>query len=540
MFKLSLIVVVTFLQLHCNCSALTIDKEAEYGTTLGTRMFRSAASNDRTVWLHRGETIVLSLTTEGPCSMRITNAVYSNDGNSDRVSIRVNGVFLGQFRTRSKSNWGYLWNVFLSTGSIGNTIALSIGTHTIKIVADYTDYYGVEIDKITLEMHCTIVTPTPTPHPTPTSTPNPTPTSTPNPLLNPTMIPFSLEAENGIFTGTHRFRSAASNDSTVWLHSGETIKLNLALTGKSCLLHIKNMVYSNDGNSDRVSVLVDGTFLGQFQTRSKSDWGTLWNVFLRTGPIGKMTSVSNGTHVIKIVATYTDYYGVEIDQITLESNCKYMAPTSISVLPCCSIYDIIQNSSRIKLTSLEAEDGTSSGIQRYRSNASNYITVWLHDKETIVFRLNITTTEMFCLIQIKNIVYSNDGNIDHVCVLFDRISFGCFKTRSKSNYGHLWNTFISTGTIGNINTLSTGIYVMKIIANYTDFYGVEIDTITLESNCTNIVEFNSRSPPNLYLSYSSTTDFNSRSPPTSSSSKELLSTCLMLFLTVLYCSCTLF
>ena len=65
---------------------------------------------------------------------------------------------------------------------------------------------------------------------------------------------------------------------------------------------------------------------------------------------------------------------------------------------------------------------------------------------------------------------------------------------------------------------------MKIIANYTDYYGVEIDKIMLESTCTNNVQ---------------TTDFNSRSPPTSSSSKELLSTCLMLFLTVLYCSCIL-
>ena len=158
MSKLSLIVVVTFLQLHCNCSALTIDKEAEYGTFSGTRMFRSAASNGRTVWLHSGETIVLSLITEGPCSMRITNVVYSNDGKSDRVSIRVNGVFLGQFQTRSKSNRGYLWNVFLSTGPIGNTTALSTGTQTIKIVADYTDYYGVEIDEITIETNCTIVT----------------------------------------------------------------------------------------------------------------------------------------------------------------------------------------------------------------------------------------------------------------------------------------------------------------------------------------------------------------------------------------------
>ena len=202
-----------------------------------------------------------------------------------------------------------------------------------------------------------------------------------------------------------------------------------------------------------------------------------------------------------------------------------MSPTSISVLPCCSIYDIIQNSSRIKLTSIEAEDGTSPGTQKYRSNASNYITVLLHKKEAITFHLNITTTENVCLIQVKNIVYSNDGNIDHVCVLFDRVSFGCFRTRSKSNNSHLWNTFISTGTIGNINTLSTGIYMMKIIANYTDYYGVEIDKIMLESNCTNIIQ---------------TPDFNSRSPPTSSSSKELLSTCLMLFLTVLYCICTFF
>ena len=85
--------------------------------------------------------------------------------------------------------------------------------------------------------------------------------------------------------------------------------------------------------------------------------------------------------------------------------------------------------------------------------------------------------------------------------------------------------------------------MMKIIANYTDNYGVEIDKIILKSSCTNIVqttEFNSRSPPNFNPKSGLTPDVNSRSPLTSSSSKELLSTCLMLFLTVLYCSCILF
>lgn len=147
------IIILTLLQLYWKCSALTIDKEAEYGTTTGTIKDRSAASNDRTVLLHDGEIITFNLIiSKGFCSMQVKNVVYSNDGDYDVVSILVDEAIYAEFQTRSQTNWGHLWNVFLSTGPISNTVAVSTGSHVMKIKADYTDYYGVEIDKITLEL----------------------------------------------------------------------------------------------------------------------------------------------------------------------------------------------------------------------------------------------------------------------------------------------------------------------------------------------------------------------------------------------------
>ena len=147
------IIILTLLQLYWKCSALTIDKEAEYGTTTGTIKDRSGASNDRTVLLHDGEIITFNLTIpKGFCSMQVKNVVYSNDGDYDVVSILVDEAIYAVFQTRSQTNWGHLWNVFVSTGPISNTVAVSTGSHVMKIKADHTDYHGVEIDKITLEL----------------------------------------------------------------------------------------------------------------------------------------------------------------------------------------------------------------------------------------------------------------------------------------------------------------------------------------------------------------------------------------------------
>ena len=48
---------MTFLQLHCKCCA---NKEAEFETITCTHRFQSAASNDRTIWLHSEEIIILN------------------------------------------------------------------------------------------------------------------------------------------------------------------------------------------------------------------------------------------------------------------------------------------------------------------------------------------------------------------------------------------------------------------------------------------------------------------------------------------------
>lgn len=134
-----------------------MDFETENGESRGVVMYRSRASGGLAVHLRSVKTVKYvthTFTTTSPCSVMVENVRYSNDGLHDTVEILVDGEVLGSFRTRAASKGGELWNVFVSTGAVGESLHIPAGEHEMELVVLSTDVYGVELDKTTLQLAC--------------------------------------------------------------------------------------------------------------------------------------------------------------------------------------------------------------------------------------------------------------------------------------------------------------------------------------------------------------------------------------------------
>ena len=134
---------------------------------------------------------------------------------------------------------------------------------------------------------------------------------------------FSLELEaedgSGYPTGAQRPRSAASNDATVALNQGQSITLHFSVFS-SCTASVSDVAYTNDGGADTISVSIDGTNVGSFQTVAESNAGHNWNVVRNSGNLGSSVNIISGLHTVRVTATSTDQYGVEIDKVTIRFN----------------------------------------------------------------------------------------------------------------------------------------------------------------------------------------------------------------------------
>ena len=148
----------------------------------------------------------------------------------------------------------------------------------------------------------------------------------------------SLEAETGIYPSQRRMqRSAASNQATVLLYQGNQVRVSFPLISQ-CQVQVKNVAYTNDGPSDTITVLLDGTTtIGSFHTTAHSNHGHYWNVPVNSGVLGTPVELSSGSHTISIRAMAADQYGVEIDKVDLDLNCSLDHPQcfnlSASMLP---------------------------------------------------------------------------------------------------------------------------------------------------------------------------------------------------------------
>ena len=66
--------------------------------------------------------------------MQVSDVRYSNDGFSDTIELVLDGTTIGSFRTEAVSHEGESWNVFKSSGAVGDPVSLLTDKHTLNLV----------------------------------------------------------------------------------------------------------------------------------------------------------------------------------------------------------------------------------------------------------------------------------------------------------------------------------------------------------------------------------------------------------------------
>lgn len=137
------------------CYCCQLEFHAEYGTTNGRVIPRSAASNGKTVRFENEEQFVFwNFVTHSSCNIDILNVIYTNDGQSDNITVFIDGNYVGDFQTVEHSRKGDLWNSLVPSGLIGSTTVLPKGNHTLNVSVSLVDVYGVEVDEVIVGSLC--------------------------------------------------------------------------------------------------------------------------------------------------------------------------------------------------------------------------------------------------------------------------------------------------------------------------------------------------------------------------------------------------
>ena len=134
-------------------------------------------------------------------------------------------------------------------------------------------------------------------------------------------LPVEAEDGNG---GREQTRSEASGEVSVALLQGEELfhQLHLSDTRNSCYVELLSVTYSNDGPADTISVSLNGSLLGTFNSTEESNSGHNWNVFYEENIDNPFrVYINNGQSQLKSSAVATDSNGVEIDYLLLELYC---------------------------------------------------------------------------------------------------------------------------------------------------------------------------------------------------------------------------
>ncbi|KAL3877039.1 hypothetical protein ACJMK2_034795 [Sinanodonta woodiana] len=130
--------------------------------------------------------------------------------------------------------------------------------------------------------------------------------------------PDVLEAENAVFFEGKQVipRSEASGQATLKMNKGQTVSIEFCMMTLS-EIEVQNVWYSNDGESDLITVTVDNTKLGEVLTEPLYKNGAGWNIFNPSGSLGSIIYLSEGRHQLSLYIEKGDEYGVEIDKIEL-------------------------------------------------------------------------------------------------------------------------------------------------------------------------------------------------------------------------------
>lgn len=138
--------------------ALAVNFEAENSDSGSSRelIFRSAASGGYVINQRQDDYIIWYFNTTTSCEVVISGVYYSNDGGPDTIELQVDDSSIGYITTRAVSQEGNQWNVFMSSGTLGNPVTLSEGQHALKLTVIMADEFGVDIDKVTLSGPCIV------------------------------------------------------------------------------------------------------------------------------------------------------------------------------------------------------------------------------------------------------------------------------------------------------------------------------------------------------------------------------------------------
>lgn len=90
------------------------------------------------------------------------------------------------------------------------------------------------------------------------------------------------------------------------------------LDDQNVTLYVDDIVYSNDGPSDLIYIIINGIEIGNFTTEEEWRSGHEWNVFRNSGRIGPSVVLSRGNYLLQIEVE-TDKWGVELDRIEINA-----------------------------------------------------------------------------------------------------------------------------------------------------------------------------------------------------------------------------
>ncbi len=128
-----------------------IPLEGEDGQPVYQVMDRGNASQQQTMWLHRGESLRFGFTLQAAARYQLV-VRYSNDNNGalEQVTLRIDGL-QRTFSAQDTGNFGEGWNVFREE-SVGTPVNLRRGDHSLVISVSGGDGYGIEIDRVRLRL----------------------------------------------------------------------------------------------------------------------------------------------------------------------------------------------------------------------------------------------------------------------------------------------------------------------------------------------------------------------------------------------------
>ena len=128
-------------------------------------------------------------------------------------------------------------------------------------------------------------------------------------------------AEYGNTNGEIMSRSAASYGHTVRFARNGQFLYWFFITKSPCNIDVLNVLYTNDGPSDNLTVYLNENFIGSFQTVNHSKEGVFWNKIVESGLVGRTTVLRQGNHTLNISVVTVDIYGVEIDKVIIGALC---------------------------------------------------------------------------------------------------------------------------------------------------------------------------------------------------------------------------